>query len=177
MKNEVMALALTEIDDNLITDAADAKHRRKAFRPVYALCAVAACLILVFTFVLNFPKSTPDAKLLLGEDVISHSPIEIHLPATVSARSTDNGISLTLTLQISENTKIKVSHGKMDICSSDNTDLIFSGTEYTTDKPVNINWNLDGTDINSVYTLTLGDSIVYNLSYNESTSLWSICKQ
>lgn len=177
MKNEVMARALTGIDDKLITEAADVKQRRKSFRPIYALCAVAACLVLVFTFVFKAPKPTATSELLLNGEVITDSPSEIHLPATVSARSTNTDISLYLTLQISEDTKIKVSHGKMDICPTDNADLIFSGTEYTAQEPVNINWYLDGSDINSVYNLTLGDDIVYNLYYDEGTSLWSICKQ
>lgn len=177
MKNEVMARAITGIDDKLIEEAETRRTNKKNFRPIYALCAVAACLVLVFTFFLSSPEKKPSAQLLLGEEVISDSPLEVHLPAAVSARTTTKDICLSLTLQISDDTKIKVSHGKMDICSSDNTDLIFSGTEYTTDKPVNINWYLDGSDINSVYKLTLNDDIVYNLYYDEGTSLWSICKQ
>ncbi|MBE6737719.1 MAG: hypothetical protein E7566_03570 [Ruminococcaceae bacterium] len=178
MKSEVIIKALTDIDDKLITEAETYKASKKNFRPIYALCAIAACLVLVFSFIFSLPKNNTTAKLLLGGEVISDSPLEVHLPATASAREINNKLSLSLTLQISDDTNIKVSHGKMDICSSDNTDtLYFSGTEYTTDKPVNINWYLDGTDINSVYKLTLGDSIVYTLSYDESISLWSICKQ
>lgn len=178
MKNEVMAQAMTYIDDELITQAGNAKPAKKSFRPVYSLIAVAACIVLVFTFIFAFPKNYTQSNLLINGEIITDSPFKIDLPVTAQARDLSQSISLFLTLQISEDTKIKVSHGKMDICSSDNTDtLYFSGTEYTTDKPVNINWYLDDTDINSVYTLTLSDSTVYNLSFDTDSSLWTICKQ
>lgn len=177
MKSEVMANAITGIDDMLITEAETYRVSKKNFRPIYALCAVAACLVLVFTFVFQFSKNTKDADLLLNGEVISESPVSLSLPATVQARETNRSLTLSLTLEISEDTKIKVSHGKMDIGSSDGTKTIFSGTEYITNKPVNINWYIDDTDINTEYKLTLGDQIVYTLAFDENTSLWSICKQ
>ena len=56
MINEVMAKAVTGIDDKLILDA-EAKIRKKpSFRPIYGVCALAACLVLVFTFIFSAPK-------------------------------------------------------------------------------------------------------------------------
>lgn len=178
MKSHLMAQAITGIDDNLITDAENTKPAKKNFKPLYAICAVAACLVLVFTFVLQPSKNTTKIKLLINDTIISDTPVDIHFPSTVQARDISPSISLDLSLQISDDTTIKVSHGTMDICSSGNTDtLIFTGNQYTSDKPVNIRWYLDEPDIDSVYTLTISDDNVYTLSYNAVTSLWSICKQ
>ncbi len=178
MKNEVMARAFAGIDDKLIEDAETYKGFKRNFKPVYALCAVAACLVLVLTVIFSFPKNAPSsADLLLNGEVISDSPMEIHIPAAVSARETNKDINLSLSLKISEDTKIRVSHGKMDIGSSDGSETIFSGTEYETNKPVNISWHIGDTDINTEYKLTLGDHIVYTMTFDENTSLWSICKQ
>lgn len=178
MINEVMAKAVTGIDDKLILDA-EAKIRKKpSFRPIYGVCALAACLVLVFTFIFSAPKAPAVPELFMDNAVIGSSPVNLNSPATVQSRETNQLLYLNLSLKISEETEISVSHGTMNICSSGNTDtLLYSGIKYTTDKPVSIHWYLDGTDINSVYTLTLNDSIIYTLSYDDSTSLWSICKQ
>lgn len=178
MINEVMAKAFTGIDDNLITEAEAKLSKKPVFKPLYGICALAACLVLVFTFILSAPKPPANPQLLMDNTAITNAPVSLSLPATVQAREKAQSLSLTLSLETDEETRISVSHGTMDICSSGNTDtLYFSGTEYTTQKSVSINWYLDSTDINSVYTLTLDDDTVYTLSYDENTSLWSIRKQ
>jgi len=181
MKHEVMAAAITDIDEKLIEDAETKRPAKRSFRSLYAICAVAACLIIVFTFVFIIQPSktvTESPKLSFNDTLVGDTPVNINAPASLKARGIDQRVSLSLSLEISEDTCIKVSQGKMDICLSDNTDkVIFSGDKYKTDKSVNINWYIDGSDINSVYTLTLDDSINYTLSYDASTSVWSICKQ
>ena len=178
MINEVMAKAITGIDDRLIEEANEKASKKPSFRPIYGLCALAACLVLVFTFIFSAPKGNIGPELMVNDTVISDSPVSLNIPVSAQARDTSKDITLDFSLKNSEETKVSVSHGTMNICSSGNTDtLYYTGTEYTTDKSVSIHWYLDGTDINTVYTLTLNDSTIYTLSYDDSTSLWSICKQ
>lgn len=178
MINEVMAKAITGIDDRLIEEANEQISKKPTFRPIYGICALAACLVLVFTFIFSAAKAPNAPELFMDSAVIESSPVSLNVPVSAQARETTRSLYLNLSLEISEETKIKVSHGTMNICSSGNTHtLYYTGTEYTTGKSVGIHWSLDDIDINSVYTLTLNDSIVYTLSYDDSTSLWSICRQ
>lgn len=176
MKNDVMAYAVTGIDSKLIQEAENASKAKNRLRPVYALCAVAACLVLVFTFI--FPQfQEKGTQLLVNGCEITGSPVSVQTPANIGMRGID--LNIDLSLNITKETKISISAGEMSVCSAGNTDtLYYTGNEYTTDIPVNIHWRVDGSDIKSVYTLTLDEGeTVYKLYYDESTLSWSMCKQ
>lgn len=176
MKYDIMSAAMTGIDDKLITDAHNIR-RKTSFKPVYSICALAACLVLVFTFVFSL-SNRGGVKLLLDNSTITEKAVTVDVPLTAYARDIDRKFTVSLTLKTNESTKISISNGEMSVCSSGNTDtLYYHGTEYTTEIPVNIHWTVDGSDINSAYTLTLNDEVSYALTYDEATSLWSICKQ
>lgn len=179
MINEVMAKAITGIDENLISDAENIKKKSNIIRPVFSLCAVAACLVLVFTFIFAFGNRYSGPKLFMNDSEIVHTPITVDSPVAAMTRSTDYSFIVYLTLNTKENTKLSVSGGEMHVVSANDTDtLYYTGTEYTTDIPVNIHWHVDGSDITKAYALTLNDSeTVYTLSYDEAASGWSICKQ
>ncbi len=179
MTSEVMAKAITEIDNHLISDAENIQKKRNIIRPVFSICAVAACLVLVFTFIFAFGNRYSGPELFMNDGEITQTPVLVDVPMTAMVREATPDLAVHLTLHTKENTKICVSGGEMHVVSAGNTDtLYYTGTEYTTDIPVNIHWNIDGSDINKAYTLTLnGGKIVYTLSYDETTSLWSICKQ
>lgn len=177
MKSDVMSAAIAQLDDKLIIDAQNIRPKR-TLRPVYGICALAACLILVFTFIF-MPRNQSSTKLLLGGNTITEKAVTIDAPTKANARSIQTNLSVSLSLQANESTKISISGGEMSVCSSGNTDtLYYTGTEYTTETPVNIHWVVDGSDINSAYTLTLNDGeSVYTLAYDKAVSQWSICKQ
>lgn len=180
MNTEVMAVAITGIDDKLITDAQNIGNKKKLTRPIYGICALAACLVLVFTFIFSIPKNgrATEPQLQINGNVISQEAVSVNTAVQVRRREIAKDISLWLNLETDRETEIQVSHGKMDICSSENTDtLYFTGTEYTTDKPVSIRWYIDDSDKKKSYKLTVDDDIIYTLSYDESDSCWSICKQ
>ncbi len=179
MKSEVMAAAVTGIDDNLITEAQQISRKSNKLRPLYSICAVAACLVLVFTFIFAVGNQSKAPELILNGSKITGEPVAVDIPITAYARELGNELTIPLSLDIKEPTKIKISKGKMNVCSRDNTDTLYhTGTQYTTDIPVNIDWTIDGSDITKSYTLTLNDGeVVYALSFDEGTSLWSICKR
>lgn len=178
MKNEVMARAVTDIDDNLITEAQVITKRSNRLRPVYSIAALAACLVLVFTLIFNV-VSSGSFGLFIGNEKISDKPIAVNSPTAAYARIITREQTVSLSLKTKEPTKITVSAGVMSVCSAGQTDTLYhKGTEYTTDIPVNIHWTVDGSDTTKSYTLTLNDGEeVYALSFDEGTSLWSICKQ
>ena len=173
-----MAQAITGIDDALITEAQVITKKSNKLRPVYSICALAACLVLVFTFIFTAGRNTAP-ELLLNESKITNIPAVIDVPKTVWSRDADNHIYIDLALDTKANTKITVSGGEMHVCSRKNTDtLYYTGTQYTTDIPVNIDWIIDGSNTTKSYTLTLNEGeFVYTLSFNNETSQWSICKQ
>ncbi len=179
MKNEVMAAAVTGIDDKLITEAQVITKRSNRFHPVYSIAALAACLVLVFTFIFALGNRDASPELFINGSKITSEPIAVDIPMTAFARDSDTEITIPLSLDIKEPAKITLSDGVMSVCSAGNSDTLYhTGTDYTTDIPVNIHWTIDGSDITKSYTLTLNDGeIVYALSYNESDSFWSICKQ
>ncbi len=179
MNNEVMAAAVTGIDDKLITEAQQISQKSKRLRPLYSICAVAACLVLVFTFIFAVGNQSKAPELLMNGSKITGDPVAVDIPITAYARELGNELTIPLSLDIKEPTKIKISNGEMNVCSRGNTDtLYYTGTQYTTDIPVNIHWTIDGSDITKSYTLTLNEGeIVYSLSYDEADSFWSICKQ
>ena len=179
MKNEVMAKAITGIDDNLISDAENIKKKKSIIRPVFSLCAVAACLVLVFSFIFTL-ASQPKTQLLLNGNEVTDIPIALETPYSLKSRAVSNEFTVLLTLEVYESTDITISKGKMNVCSAGETKtLYYTGTSYTTEVPVNIHWLVDGLDINSAYTLTVtGDEeTVYALTFDETHAMWSICKQ
>ena len=177
MINEVMAKAVTGIDENLISDAEKVTKKRNIIRPVFSVCAVAACLVLVFTFI--FTANSNKTELFLSNSKITQSPTAVDVPMTAMIRAVDYNLTVNLDLYTKGATKITISGGEMNICSKGNTDtLYYTGTEYTADIPVSIHWTVDGSDIQKAYTLTLNDGeSIYTLSYDETASNWSICKQ
>ena len=178
MNNGVMMAAMAEIDDTLITDAEEASRKKKSLKPLYAVCSLAACLVLAFTFMFTLQKSHDNPRLFVNGTEISQKPFQVDVPMVARNREYSSDITIPLTIEVNDDTRIRVSYGTMDICSpQDTNEIYYSGTEYKTDRPVNIQWHLDGSDINSVYTLTLNEDVVYTLLYDNNTALWSICKQ
>lgn len=178
MKNEVMAKAVTGIDEKLISDAEHTK-KKNTLRPVISICAVAACLVLVFTFIFASGTRRTEPELLMNDIKITDSPVLVESPKTAMARATNPSLVVYLTLNTKESTKIHVSDGEMTVVSAGDTDtLYYKGTEYTTDIPVNLHWDINDADTSATYTLTLGESeAVYTLGYDEVSSNWSICRQ
>lgn len=179
MINEVMAKAVAEIDDNLISDAEKATRKRNIIRPIFTVCAVAACLVLVVSFIFTLANQ-PTTQLLLNDTEVTDIPMAIDAPAEAMARSVSNYFTVSLTLEAYESTDIRISGGKMNVCSAGDTDtLYYTGTEYTTEIPVNLHWVVDGSDTSSAYNLTISgdEESIYALIYDENTSMWSICKQ
>lgn len=180
MTNEVMAKAITGIDENLISDAENiTKKKNNIIRPMFSVCAVAACLVLVFTFIFSWGNRYTGPQLFMNDNKIAQTPVAVDVPMTAMVRDTTSEFVVYLTLNTKESTTVRVSGGEMHVVSAGDTDtLYYTGTEYTTDIPVNIHWHIDGSDINKAYTLTLADGeIVYTLNYDETTCAWSIRKQ
>ena len=178
MKSEVMAAAITGIDEKLIADASNIGKKKRSLRPIYGICALAACLVLVFTFMFTGKEKTVSPQLFINGTEISQTQIMASSPKTHLARETSNEICVELTLSTERDTALKVSHGKMDICSTDDTGtLYYTGNEYTTRESVSICWHIDEPDIKKSYNLTIDEETVYNLSYDETSGNWLICKQ
>ncbi len=176
MKNQVMAMAITGIDDNLIEDAQNIVKKSRKLSNVYSICALAACLVLVFTCVFAF-SGRNNTQLFVNGNEISDSPVVIDFPVAAFARETTTETYIPLALKPAKETTIEVTKGTMEIYSSDTNAHLFTGSQFTVNQGVNVYWVVDGSDINNSYRLMLNDNSVYELSHDETTGSVSICKQ
>ena len=182
MVNEVMARAVTGIDDELITDDYTASAKKKSRKPLYALVSIAACLVLVFTAVLlSAPNRT---QVYLQGEKITHKPVLVSSPlseAFISPRvSPELTISLTLDLGKAE-TRIYTSEGKFTLCSINQDTLFYEGNDYIADKSTakkecSLYWTIENPDSENTYTLTLEDkeTRILRLKYDENQQNWMI---
>lgn len=177
MANEVMAKAITDIDDQLIIDAHSAKGKKRRLRPLYGIGAVAACLILIFTAV--FSLSAKDTQVYMYSDRITSTPSAVTSPlslASSSQRALNVALTLPLELKLSAETAITCSQGAIDIYHKDTDSLIYSGDSYTAQEDVNLVWIIEQPNSDESYTLTLKgkDTMILNLEFDENQNNWMI---
>lgn len=182
MVNEVMARAVTGIDDELITDAYNAtgkKHNRKS---LYTIVSVAACLVLVFTAVfMSAPKSP---SVYLDSEKISNSPVLVSLPLSASHITPRLSPELTLRLTVDlgkAETRIYTSDGEFSLCGINQDTMFYEGSDYTTDKQtakkeLSLYWTVENPDTNKTYTLTLEgkETQILKLEFDENQQNWTI---
>ncbi|MBQ7999704.1 MAG: hypothetical protein IJ298_00620 [Ruminococcus sp.] len=177
MANEVMAKAITGIDDRLIIDAHSAKSKKRNFRPLYSIGAVAVCLVLIFTAV--FALSPKGTQVYMYSDKITSTPCAVTSPlslASSSQRSLNMALTLPLELKLSAQTTITCSQGAIDIYHKGTDSLIHSGDSYTAQEDVNLVWIIEEPHTDKVYTLTLTgkDTLILNLEFDETQNNWMI---
>ena len=68
MKNELMARAISHLDDDLLVRAQAFRPRRRALPRILA---AAACLALVLTAALTMTRRAPETSILIGGFVLS----------------------------------------------------------------------------------------------------------
>ena len=102
MKNEILARAITEIDDDLLAEAREPVKKKK---PNYRImitkyaAAVAACFVLVFSFVFfgNYGRSgeldisIDGQSIVAGEDDILLPRISVHTTEQTPRYEKDDG--------------------------------------------------------------------------------------
>ncbi len=181
MVNEVMAQAITGIDDELITDAYTASAKKKSRKPIYTIASVAACLVLIFTAIfLSVPKGT---QIYLDGEKITEAPVLVSSPLSVASVSPRVSPELTvhLTVDFKSQTRIFTDDGNFSVCGINQDTLFYEGNDYIADKSTakkecSLYWTIENPDSENTYTLTLEDkeTRILRLKYDENQQNWMI---
>ncbi len=130
MKNELLARAMTEIDDALIAEANERPARSKVthrtlLQAVYRWGTIAACALLVLGVVIAGNLGSNDV-LLYGESITDQSKM-INMPRAI-AHMIDTEIPLEL--EFKKETTLTLTEGVMTVLDGGG-EVVFEGSEYT----------------------------------------------
>ena len=180
MKNEILAQAMTHIDDALIAEADERRTRgakitaRSLVRNVYRYGAVAACLMLAIGLLIAGNIGGQDV-LLYGES-IADSPRTVaeYMPRAVAyvvdAFEVED-VSLPLELEFKKETKLTLTSGSM-IVLDDNGDTLYDGTEYFASGSVSLIVTLPGDAEECIIETDRGYNIV--LTQDGESHVWYV---
>ena len=181
MKNEILAQALTNIDDALIAEANERGARgskitaRTLMRGIYRYGAVAACLVLAIGVLIAGNLGGQDV-LLYGES-IADSPRTVaeYMPRAVAYYVEDTvrveDISLPLELQFKKETTLTLGEGMM-LVLDESGDTLYEGTEYAANGSVSLILTIPGNTDSCVIKTNRGYNIV--LTRNSESGIWYV---
>lgn len=181
MNNEVMARAITKIDDDIIADNYDniiPFHKRKA--QVRAALA-AACVALIVLSSAIFALRQTEPKIYAYGSLVEDKPITVASSSNGELKGRgikDGGISITMKIKSGGNVKLEADGGELDVCNTESGELLYSGKLYETKTPVSVTWIVKNPGTEHVYTLSLNDGkTVIGLVYDNENNNWTIQKQ
>lgn len=168
MNNEVMARAVTELDDGLIAGAHTFSKKSSFSRPATRLLAAAACVTVMLCAVLAFFSSERIDVSVNGEEV-SGRPLAV-AGASLN-RSVPQELSVELTIRTDQSISVEASDG---FIGTDDSDIGRKTLALTGDST--FVWTVENPDIGQQYFLSLGRKTGLMLSYDESLNKWTILK-
>ena len=171
MKHEVLARAMSELDDDLIAGAYAYKPRQKF--PLPRVLAAAACFALILTAALTMTRRVPETDILIGGTALSAAPVPIDQPAPMALDPAESvqplEILLTIEAEADETTVVSVSDGTLspeaDSSSADPSCTVTGGASLV--------WRIEAPDENAVYTLSLGGKPAAVLRYDAANGYWA----
>lgn len=181
MANEVMARAITGIDDKLITDAYSASHKKRNLKPLYSIGAMAACLVLILTTV--FALSPKGTQIYLYSEKVTDTPCIVNevSPVSSSTRIKTQELTIPFDIKLTGETKITCSEGTMKLCGVNQDTLFYSGSSFLAEKEIakkelSLYWTIESPEKTETYTLTLEGTKtqILTLEYDEESYNWSV---
>ena len=175
MQNEVLAKAITGIDDELIQSAYAAAHRPRAKKRGvwFGICAAAACLVLICGFIVLSDRKGGVDVFLYG-DPINGQPIL----SDARLKTAENTLSLPLEMVTDGDLAINAKDGDMEVYSRENGDLLCVGQVVNARGSVNCLWTISDPDTGRTYEMILNDGeVTLRLSYDNDTQNWILNKQ
>ena len=172
MNNEVMARAVTELDDALIAEAHTVSQKRKSRHFTVRLLAAAACVTVMLCAVLAFFSFERIEVSVNGEEV-SGRPIAVAYVQGRSSldRSAPQELSVEIAIRTDKPISLKASDGFIGTDTQNAGGKTLALTGDTT-----FVWTLENPDIGQEYFLTLDRKTGLMLSYDESLNKWTILK-
>ena len=180
MKNEILAQALTNIDDALIAEANERGARgskitaRTLMRGIYRYGAVAACLVLAIGVLIAGNLGGQDV-LLYGES-IADSPrtVQEYMPLAL-AHIVDTidtpDVQIPLELEFKKETKLTLTSGTMLVLDTSG-ETIYEGNEYAALGSTSMIITLPGDIEECIIETNRGYNIV--LTRNSESGIWYV---
>ncbi len=135
MKNELLARAMTEIDDRLIAEADEAPARskithRSLMRNISRYGSIAACALIMIGLIVAGTLGGNDV-LLYGES-IADAPrtVNEYMPRAVAHVIDEIDAEVPLELEFKKETKLTIREGSLTVLDNKG-DTIYEGGEYT----------------------------------------------
>ena len=172
MKHEVMARAISELDDELIASACDYRPRRvRAFPRVLA---AAACLALILTAAFTASRSAERNTLYIGGTALTGAPVPIDSPAPLAldGRSMDTlplCVALSIESRSSDTLTVSVSEGVLD-SPADSSPRALSSRSAASGEV--LTWTVEAPDESARYTLSLDGKAAAVLRYDGAKGCW-----
>ena len=170
MKNEILARAIGEIDDDLIADAHTVS--RKVRLPARRLGAMAACMLLFFGTLLyvGFPGST----VRFDGNPLSDVPVVVQgaAPAVHTAEPhmrDGNVLTVSLDLDLRDAARITAEDGAFELTRGGRT--LYAGNDRIASGHLTLAWSIRTPDPTQVYHLTVGEKTL-TLSLDPATECW-----
>ena len=180
MKNEILAQAMTHIDDALIAEADERRQSgakitsRTLMKNAYRWGSLAACMLIAVVVLITATLGGQDV-LLYGES-IADSPRTVaeYMPRAV-AYVVDTleveDVNLPLELEFKKETKLTLTEGSMLVLDQ-NGDTLYEGNEFVANGSVSIIVTLPGTAEEAVITTSRGYDIV--LKQDSESHIWYV---
>ena len=169
MKNELMARAISHLEDDLLVRAQAFRPRRRALPRILA---AAACLALVLTAALTMTRRAPETSILIGGTALADVPVPIEQPApfTLDARNTQPlSVSLTVGSVEDGTMRVSVSDGVLD-SPLDSFPRALSSRSVSGGET--LTWVVAAPDSSAVYTLSLDGRAAAVLRYDDAHACW-----
>lgn len=170
MKNEILARAIGDIDDDLIADAHTVSGRVRI--PLRRLYAMAACMLLFFGALLYV--RLPGDAIRFGGDALSDTPVVVQ-DAMPAVHTTDpcmrdgNVLTVSLELSLRDATRIAAADGTFELLRGETA--FYVGNAYTTSGRLTLNWSVRIPDPTMTYRLNVGSAELL-LSMDPATECW-----
>lgn len=140
-----------DLKEKILLRADENFHARKQYKKFYFMrstaCVAAACAIIVFSILIfntQLSKST-SPELLYKDEIISARSVNLCESETMAVSFGTkhiNASGLHLEIKTDRETKVSVSHGKLQAFYGDTKELILVGTDFTVNEDVVLFWDL-----------------------------------
>lgn len=179
MKNELLANAITEIDDALIVAArTDVRSAKRRLPPRRAMCAAAACFLLLCGIAFLLLRGSAP-RIVVNGQTLGKAPIQIDAlsPASSDLRLYGEGeFAILLELKSRETLSLRTDAGSIEVYS-ETQQLLSAGKECTQRGPFTVCWTIPSPDTEMTYTLHLDPGgTVLTLSYDRQQGHWILSK-
>ncbi len=175
--NEVLARAITGIDDELIlsADRPVFSKRKIIVMKRFSLCAAACLVLLGGIFFLS--RNSSKLEISVNGTAVSSQPIAVMSSNTRQIAPASNDITVPLDFALHGDLTLTAVDGTIEVYSAKTNEQLCVGQSCKTQGPVTVQWILANPDHDRTYELQVNDQeATLILHYEPTTNNWMIRK-